>query len=59
MGRDNPWLVSQYRNTLAKIAELSGFKDSDQFYAPHRVELKAKIGSNKQRLNSKGHSKTR
>jgi hypothetical protein len=34
MGVDNPMVsLSQYRNTLAKIAELSGFKDSNQFYA--------------------------
>ena len=26
--------MSQYRNTLAKIAELSGFKDATQFFAP-------------------------
>jgi hypothetical protein len=35
MGPENPMVsLAQYRNTLAKIAELSGFKDSDQFYAP-------------------------
>ena len=35
MGPNNPMVsMSQYRNTLAKIAELSGFKDSDQFFAP-------------------------
>lgn len=35
MGANNPMVsMSQYRNTLAKIAELSGFKDSDQFFAP-------------------------
>jgi len=35
MGANNPMVsMSQYRNTLAKIAELSGFKDSSQFFAP-------------------------
>jgi hypothetical protein len=35
MGLNNPMVsLSQYRNTLAKIAELSGFKDASQFFAP-------------------------
>lgn len=35
MGVNNPMVsLSQYRNTLAKIAELSGFKDASQFFAP-------------------------
>jgi hypothetical protein len=35
MGANNPMVsMSQYRNTLAKIAELSGFKDASQFFAP-------------------------
>ena len=35
MGANNPMVsMSQYRNTLAKIAELSGFKDATQFFAP-------------------------
>ena len=35
MGLNNPMVsISQYRNTLAKIAELSGFKDATQFFAP-------------------------
>ena len=35
MGMNNPMVsLSQYRNTLAKIAELSGFKDASQFFAP-------------------------
>lgn len=35
MGVNNPMVsMSQYRNTLAKIAELSGFKDATQFFAP-------------------------
>lgn len=35
MGVSNPMVsLSQYRNTLAKIAELSGFKDATQFFAP-------------------------
>ena len=35
MGVNNPMVsLSQYRNTLAKIAELSGFKDATQFFAP-------------------------
>jgi hypothetical protein len=34
-GPQNPMVsMSQYRNTLAKIAELSGFKDATQFFAP-------------------------
>ena len=34
-GAQNPMVsMSQYRNTLAKIAELSGFKDATQFFAP-------------------------
>ena len=34
-GPQNPMVsMSQYRNTLAKIAELSGFKDASQFFAP-------------------------
>ena len=34
-GPQNPMVsMSQYRNTLAKIAELSGFKDAGQFFAP-------------------------
>lgn len=34
-GPQNPMVsMSQYRNTLAKIAELSGFKDANQFFAP-------------------------
>jgi hypothetical protein len=34
-GVQNPMVsMSQYRNTLAKIAELSGFKDASQFFAP-------------------------
>lgn len=34
-GAQNPMVsMSQYRNTLAKIAELSGFKDASQFFAP-------------------------
>jgi hypothetical protein len=41
MGPNNPMVsLAQYRNTLAKIAELSGFKDSDQFYAPaQQIEM--------------------
>ena len=35
MGVNNPMVsLTQYRNTLAKIAELSGFKDATQFFAP-------------------------
>ena len=42
MGMNNPLVtVSQYRNTLAKITELSGFKDSGQFWSsPQEVEAK-------------------
>ena len=43
MGPDNPLVsLSQYRNTLAKISELAGFKDSEQFYASAQ-EVEAKV----------------
>jgi len=43
MGPNNPMVsLPQYRNTLAKVAELAGFKDADQFYAPSQ-EIEAKV----------------
>ena len=43
MGLNNPMVsLTQYRNTLAKVAELAGFKDADQFYAPSQ-EIEAKV----------------
>lgn len=43
MGPNNPMVsLTQYRNTLAKVAELAGFKDADQFYAPSQ-EIEAKV----------------
>ena len=37
MGGDNPIVgVAEYRNTLAKITELSGFKDSESFFKDPR-----------------------
>ena len=42
MGMNNPLVtMSQYRNTLAKITELSGFKDANQFWSsPQEIEAK-------------------
>tara|TARA_R110001606_G_scaffold117173_1_gene246581 strand:+ start:2728 stop:4785 length:2058 start_codon:yes stop_codon:yes gene_type:complete len=47
MGQDNPLVsLSQYRNTLAKVAELAGFKDSEQFYASaQEVEMKVQMAA--------------
>lgn len=42
MGMNNPLVtMAQYRNTLAKITELSGFKDPNQFWSsPQEIEAK-------------------
>ena len=54
MGASNPMVsLAQYRNTLAKIAELSGFKDSDQFYAPAQ-EIEAKIAQQQAAAQQQG-----
>ena len=54
MGPSNPMVsLPQYRNTLSKIAELSGFKDSDQFYAPSK-EIEAKVQQQQAMAQQKG-----
>jgi hypothetical protein len=47
MGPDNPLVsLTQYRNTLAKISELAGFKDSEQFYASaQEVDMKVQMAA--------------
>jgi hypothetical protein len=50
MGMDNPLVtLSMYRNTLAKIAELQGYKDTAQFYKPvNDQEVAAKMAQQSQ-----------
>ena len=58
MGMDNPLVtMSQYRNTLAKITELSGFKDANQFWSSPQ-EIEAKMQQQAQAAQQKGNQPT-
>ena len=54
MGMNNPLVtMAQYRNTLAKITELSGFKDPNQFWSSPQ-EIEAKLQQQAQAAQQKG-----
>jgi len=58
MGMNNPLVtMSQYRNTLAKITELSGFKDANQFWSSPQ-EIEAKMQQQAQAAQQKGNQPT-
>jgi hypothetical protein len=58
MGMDNPLVtMSQYRNTLAKITELSGFKDASQFWSSPQ-EIEAKMQQQAQAAQQRGNQPT-
>ncbi len=58
MGMNNPLVtMAQYRNTLAKITELSGFKDPNQFWSSPQ-EIEAKLQQQAQAAQQQGNQPT-